>query len=142
LKRPECPHIILYDGVCGLCNRLVGFVLKRDRRGLFCFAPLQSGFAREILPSREGSPVDLDTLVVIAYYQKQSEIRLSRSDAVLFVLEELGGLWRYTRILSLAPTFLLDVGYRWVAKTRYRFFGKYDSCSLPDRQYRSRFIEF
>jgi predicted DCC family thiol-disulfide oxidoreductase YuxK len=141
LKRPECSHILLYDGVCGLCNRLVGFVLKRDRKKLFCFASLQSSFAREILSLREDSPIDFDTLVVIAHYQKESEKRLLRSEAVLFVLQELGGRWRAARILSLAPTFLLDVGYRFVATIRYRLFGKYDSCPLPDQEYYSQFIE-
>jgi predicted DCC family thiol-disulfide oxidoreductase YuxK len=141
LKRAECSHILLYDGVCGLCNRLVGFVLKRDRRKLFCFASLQSSFAREILSLREDSPVDLDTLVIIGYYQTESKKHLVRSEAVLFVLRELGGFWRWARVFSLAPTFLLDLGYRFVAKTRYRFFGKYDSCPLPEQDYHSRFIE-
>jgi predicted DCC family thiol-disulfide oxidoreductase YuxK len=141
LKQPECSHNLFYDGVCGLCNRLVGFVLKRDRRKLFCFASLQSSFACETLSLPADSPIDFDTLVVIAYYQTGSEKYLSRSEAVLFVLQELGGLWRWARIFAVVPTFLLDTGYRFVARTRYRFFGKYDSCPLPDQDYQSRFIE-
>jgi predicted DCC family thiol-disulfide oxidoreductase YuxK len=133
--------VILYDGVCGLCDRLVKFLLKRDRQARFCFAPLQGPFARDLLASRYGSFGDLDTLVVIAHYQTRSEQRLSRAAAVLFVLRELDGLWRYTRVFSFAPAFLLDLGYRWVAKSRYRLFGKYDSCSLPDTEHRSRFID-
>jgi predicted DCC family thiol-disulfide oxidoreductase YuxK len=82
-----------------------------------------------------------DTLIVIAHYRTVSERPLSRAAAVLFILGELGGVWRYAQILQIVPTSLLDLLYRLVAKNRYRFFGRYDSCLLPDREHRSRFIE-
>jgi len=85
--------IVFYDGVCGLCNRLVQFLLKRDRNDRLRFASLQSEFAAKVLTRHGIDPRDLDTLHVVENYEEPSERVLNRSDAVLRAIGELGGLW-------------------------------------------------
>lgn len=131
--------VLLYDGVCGLCNHLVHFVLKHDRRAQFRFASLQSAYAIRILQPQDFDPHDLDTVYVV----QVSGLRISaRSDAVIFVLRELGGLWAAVGVvLGILPKSLRDWGYGVVARRRYRVFGKYESCPLPDKKYQDRFLD-
>lgn len=136
------PLIILYDGVCGLCHRLVHFVLTRDRRDRFRFASLQSPFAATRLARHGQDPRDLDTLYVIVDNDGPSERLLSRARAWLFVLQQLGGLWRLTAVLSsMLPTRLLDTAYDLIARYRYRVFGQYQACPMPDEKWRNKFVE-
>ena len=131
--------ILLYDGVCGLCNRLVQFVLKRDSSGHFRFASLQSDFASRILRQHGLDPNDLDTVYLV---EEPGQRLTARSDAVISVLRELGGFWRAVAFLMRAlPKSLRDWGYNIVAHNRYRIFGKHDSCLLPEEKYRHRFLD-
>jgi predicted DCC family thiol-disulfide oxidoreductase YuxK len=134
-------HLILYDGVCGLCNRLNQFVLRRDRRGTFDFASLQSGTGRTVLRRFGRDPQDLNTFYVVTNYRSESPALLSKSRASLFLMKELGGPWRWFELLGVLPTALLDRGYDLVARNRYRFFGRYESCLMPGAEHRTRFID-
>jgi len=131
--------VLLYDGVCGLCNRLVQFVLKHDRRAQFRFASLQSAYAVRILQPHDFDPHDLDTV----YLVHESGARVSaRSDAVIFVLREVGGFWAaIALVIRILPKSLRDWGYRVVARHRYRVFGRFESCPLPETKYRDRFLD-
>ena len=134
--------IILYDGVCGLCNRLVQFLLKRDKEGRLRFASLQSDFAAKVLQRHGIDAKDLDTMNVIENYEQPGERVLQRSDAILRAGRELGGLWGVLASAGkLVPRVLRDPVYRFVARNRYRVFGKYESCMLPDPNQRSRFLD-
>jgi len=135
-------HLILYDGVCGLCNRLNTFVLPRDPSGTFDFAPLQSDTARRVLAPFNRNPDDLNTLFVIANYKSTSPAPtlLSKARAALFVIRTLGFPWSLLGIFGILPTFLLDIGYDAIASRRYRLFGRYEQCLLPSVEYRKRFI--
>jgi predicted DCC family thiol-disulfide oxidoreductase YuxK len=134
--------ILLYDGVCGLCNRLVQFILRRDRAAIFRFAALQSPFAARILIRHRLNPDDLDTVYVVINYDESSESVLPRSDAIVFVLRQLGGTWKFVGIvLGLVPRAIRRWGYDFVAHTRYRIFGRYDTCPLPTPDTRSRFLD-
>jgi predicted DCC family thiol-disulfide oxidoreductase YuxK len=136
--------ILLYDGVCGLCNRFVQFVLRRDPDGIFRFASLQSAFAASILARYNLGRADLDTVYVVVNRDSQQppEFLLSRSDAVLFVIKQLGALGRSVAFpLQLLPKFVRDRAYNAVARRRYRIFGKFESCRLPSAQDRSRFLD-
>jgi predicted DCC family thiol-disulfide oxidoreductase YuxK len=133
--------LILYDGVCGLCNRLNRFVLARDPAGRFRFAALQSSLAREILTRHGRDPRDLDTLYLVLGRGRPDERLLRKSDAALWILRALGGPWRATAALGLVPRALRDLGYDVVARTRYRLFGRYDACPLPDPRHRARFLD-
>jgi predicted DCC family thiol-disulfide oxidoreductase YuxK len=132
--------IILYDGVCGLCNGLNQFVLARDPDGRFRFAALQSALAAEILGRHGRDPRDLDTVYLVLGHGGPDERLLRKSDALLWILRELGGPWRTTGALRVLPRFLRDLGYDLVARTRYRLFGRYDSCPIPDPRHRARFL--
>jgi len=140
LTTPLAP-IILYDGVCGLCNRLNRFVLARDPAGRFRFAALQSAIAAEILTRHGRDPRDLDTLYLVLAPGRPEERLLRKSDAALRILRELGGGWRLAGVLRVVPRTIRDLGYDLVAHTRYRLFGRYAACPLPDPRYRARFLD-
>ena len=133
--------VILYDGVCGLCNRLVQFVLKRDKQDRFRFASLQSDLANKVLQRHDRDPHDLDTVYVVVDYAQPTERLLARSDAILFLLRELGGIWKLAVMGNILPRTMRDGIYKLVARNRYRVFGKYDSCMLPDPQHRAKFLD-
>src|SRR5688572_18930736 len=101
-------HLILYDGVCGLCNRWVVQILPRDPKGLFRFASLQSELGRSLLLRYGRNPDILDTIYVIAGYKSESPLVLSRARAALFVIGQLETPWRFLRIFEVLPTFILD----------------------------------
>jgi predicted DCC family thiol-disulfide oxidoreductase YuxK len=134
--------IVLYDGVCGLCNRLVKFILRRDGKAVFRFASLQSAFAAPILARHNVNPSDLDTVYVVTSHELPNEFLLSRSDAVLYVLKQLPGPWRALAfLLQPVPRLLRDAAYNAVARKRYRIFGRLEVCRLPSGQDRSRFLD-
>jgi predicted DCC family thiol-disulfide oxidoreductase YuxK len=134
--------IILYDGVCGLCNRLVQFLLRHDKRKHLRFASLQSDFAGAVLRRHGLDPKDLDTFHFVENYDRQNERVFDRSDAVLKAGRALGGVWAMlASVASLLPRALLDPLYRLVARNRYRVFGKFESCMLPDPSQRNRFLD-
>jgi predicted DCC family thiol-disulfide oxidoreductase YuxK len=137
------PHpILLYDGVCGLCNRFVQFILRRDRDAIFRFASLQSAIAARILTRHGANPTDLDTVYVVINHELPGESLLSRSDAVAFVLKQLGGPWRLAAsFLQLLPRFLRDPLYNGIARRRYRIFGRSDVCTIPSDADHIRFLD-
>jgi predicted DCC family thiol-disulfide oxidoreductase YuxK len=136
----EAP-LVLYDGVCGLCNRLNRFVIARDPAGRFRFAALQSSLARQILARHGRDPQDRDTLYLVLSRGRPDERLLRKSDAALWILRALGGPWRTAAALRLVPRGVRDLGYDLVARTRYRLFGRYDACPLPDPRHRERFLD-
>jgi predicted DCC family thiol-disulfide oxidoreductase YuxK len=142
LMAPAANPVLLYDGVCGLCNRLVQFTLRHDRNDSFRFASLQGPTAARILERHGQSPSDLDTFYVVTNFDQPEEHLLSRSDAALFVIRELGGGWHALASLGrVLPRFMRDVAYNLIARNRYRVFGKFDACPLPDPKDRHKFLE-
>ncbi len=128
-------RIVLFDGVCGFCNRTVDFLLKHDPAGKLTFAPLQGTTAARLVPSDVRS--DLSTL---AYWR--SGRLYYRSGAVVRILRDLGGpLSAAAAILWLIPAPLRDLGYRLVAAVRYRVFGRHESCRVPSPEERQRFLD-
>jgi predicted DCC family thiol-disulfide oxidoreductase YuxK len=129
---------------------MVQFILKHDRGGLFRFASLQSPFATRVLMRHGVNPDKLDTVYVViesdSAIQLTADSRsveelLARSDAVLYVLDHVGGLWRLAgRLIRLLPRGLRDRGYRAVAANRYRVFGRYETCPFPSEDTRARFL--
>jgi predicted DCC family thiol-disulfide oxidoreductase YuxK len=138
--------IMLYDGVCGLCNRMVQFVLKRDWDGIFHFAALQSQVAESILKLHGKNAADLNTVYVVLNFdpadpEKSSGEILERSNAVLYMMRRLGGFWAVSgNLLRMIPRNVRDWGYSIVARIRYRVFGKYDTCTVPNAETRARFL--
>lgn len=126
-------RIIFFDGVCGLCNRSVDRLLGMDRKGMFRFAPLQGSTAREKLP-----PGLADALETVVYLR--DDMVLQRSDAALRLLIDLGGWRRIHTVFFLIPRTLRDAVYRWIARNRYRWFGKREICRVPSESERERFL--
>lgn len=134
--------IVFYDGVCGLCNRSVQFLLRYDKHDRFRFAPLQSEFAATLLNKHGINAADLDSVSVIVNYGLLAEKAFTRSDAVLRAAWELGGVWRVGEVGRLIPRMVRDWLYDRVARNRYRTFGKYDTCPMPRPEERGKFVEF
>ncbi len=140
MSEPDSISVVLYDGVCGLCDHLVQFLLKRDHRDRFRFASLQSDVAAQLLQRHGTDAVDLDTVYVVVDYGKQSEKLLSRSDAIIHLLQRLGGIWSVVTAGKILPRPLRDSFYKFIATNRYRVFGKFDVCQMPDERFKFKFL--
>ena len=127
--------VILYDGVCVFCSRWVRFVARRDVERRFRFTAIQSGYGTRLARAFGIDPDDPDTNAVI-----HDGIAYFKSDAALTVLSNLPG-WKWAGALRTAPRPLRDAVYNLVARNRYRIFGKYDACFVPDAELRARVIE-
>jgi len=134
-------HLVLYDGVCGLCNRLLQFLLRHDRRRVFSFASLQSDVGRSIVEKSGANPAAVTTFYVLADYRTRASHLCTKSDAALFVAGELGWPWKTARWLRVVPKWIRDGAYDLVARSRYRIFGRYDHCVIPSPEVRNRFID-
>lgn len=133
--------MILYDGMCGLCNRFVTFVLTRDRAGVFLFAALQSATGLEWL-RRLGADADaVDAVHIVTNYRSSSPGLLSKSAAAMFVVGRLRAPWRWLAAARVIPKAWLDRLYDLGARHRYRLFGRYDTCPLPTVEHRARFVD-
>ena len=134
--------VVLYDGVCGLCNRYVQFVLRRDRRGHFRFAPLQGAFGMAAL-ARHGLAVGSDpsSIVLLEAPGTAHERARVRSDAVLAVMSGLGGVWPWSAVLRIVPRVVRDAVYDLVARVRYRIFGRLEACPVPSPAERRLFLD-
>ncbi|MCA6097583.1 thiol-disulfide oxidoreductase DCC family protein [Bradyrhizobium brasilense] len=127
--------VILYDGVCIFCSRWVRFVIARDTARRFRFTPIQSGYGTRLAKSFGIDPDDPDTNAVV-----HGGVAYMKSDAALTVLSHLPG-WRWTRTLFAVPKPLRDAVYSLIARNRYRIFGKYETCFVPDADMRARVLE-
>lgn len=141
MSGPDFISVVLYDGVCGLCNHLVQFLLKRDHRDRFRFASLQSEVGSQLLRRHGTDAVDLDTVYVVVDYGKRGERLLSRSDAIIHLLQRLGGIWAVVAAGKILPRSFRDSFYKFVATNRYRVFGKYDVCHMPEERFKHKFLD-
>ena len=132
--------VILFDGVCGVCNRFNRLVIDRDPGGRFAFAPLQGELARELLAPHGRTPDELNTLFVLVR-EGGGERLLERSDASLHVLARLAGPLRWLGCLRVLPRGLRDFGYNLFARHRYRLLGRSEACPLPRAGDLERFLE-
>lgn len=141
--------LVIYDGHCGLCNRSVRWLLERDPRGRLRFVPSQSPDVAELLARHASSdPASVasqssitDSIVVARNPGTPQEQTLVRSDAVLALLAELPGPWPgIGKVLRWIPRQVRDLGYRLIARWRYRIWGRFDSCPIPTPEQRSRFL--
>jgi predicted DCC family thiol-disulfide oxidoreductase YuxK len=128
--------IVFYDGVCGLCDRWVRFVAKRDKRRTLQFAPLQGETAWQF----PALPTEMRTVIFVVNAGNSRERRYLRSDAALRLLDHVGGFWRMVSWLRIVPRPLRDAVYDAIARRRYRWFGQFDSCPLPPPELRDRFL--
>lgn len=128
-------HIVFYDGVCGLCNRSVRWLVRHDRRRVLRYASLQSEFAKKAL---KGTDLDITSGTII--FRDGSDI-YTKSDAVIAILRRMGGIYRLARVLRVIPRALRDDVYDWIARNRYRWFGKHDRTPRPSPEVKELFID-
>jgi predicted DCC family thiol-disulfide oxidoreductase YuxK len=132
----EGKSIIFFDGVCNLCNSSVNFIIKHDEKKQFLFASLQSDAAKEILLQYNSKKINLDSIVLLdngkLYEKSTAALRISKHlNNGLFLLY----------IFIIIPTFIRDYLYNYIAKNRYKWYGKKDSCMIPTKDLKSRFLE-
>jgi predicted DCC family thiol-disulfide oxidoreductase YuxK len=137
----EGRHLLLYDGVCGLCSHLVQFVLARDRGRVFHFAALQSDAGKAALETRGADAGTLTTFYVLTNYRDEEARLLAKGQAALFVAATLGWPWKVARLFAVLPPAWLDRLYELVARHRYRLFGRLDQCLIPNAKDRNRFVD-
>jgi len=130
--------VLLYDGLCGFCNGTVRFILARDRAGTMQFAALQGDFAKGVL-SRRPEVQGADSLILVEHEGTRGEVVSVRSEAVLRVASYLGAGWRFVVVVRVLPRVLRDALYDAFARFRYRLFGRYDACPVPEPSVRERF---
>jgi predicted DCC family thiol-disulfide oxidoreductase YuxK len=127
-------RVLFFDGYCSLCNGLVDWMMRHDRSGSLKFASLQGKAASAMLPP-ERVKAEPDTVL----YMRDGEI-YDRSAAVLMALKDLGGIWALASVLFLIPSPLRNLAYRFVARIRYKVFGKRDTCRMPTPEERERLL--
>lgn len=129
-------NVILFDGVCNLCNSSINFVLDRDKKKKFIFASLQSNAGKELLEFHHIQQLEhYDSILLI----KDHKI-YKKSSAALEIAKGLSGGWKFFYVFKIIPRFIRDIFYDLIAKNRYRLFGKSDTCRVPEPEIKSRFI--
>lgn len=131
----QAPLIILFDGVCNLCNGFVQFVIKRDPHAKFKFGTLQSNKAIELLIPHHINPEELNSVIFI-----ENNKVYTQSDAAIKIAQHLGSAWPLAASLLIIPKFIRNAVYRFIAKNRYRWFGKKMQCMVPSPDLKSRFL--
>lgn len=128
-------NIILFDGVCNFCNGAVQFIVKRDKKGAFKFASLQSEAGKELL-SKCQLPQEIDSFVLV-----ENNKCYIKSTAALRVCQRLKTPWNILSIFRVIPTPIRNTVYEYIAENRYKWFGKKEDCMLPSKELRDRFLE-
>lgn len=128
--------IILFDGVCNFCNASVNFVIRRDKHDRFRFAPLQSAVGQALQEQYQLDPAALDTFILV-----ENGRVYGKSTAALKVACRLGFPVNMAYGLMIVPRFLRDAAYRLVAKNRYKWFGRQETCMVPDERVRQKFMQ-
>lgn len=131
----DAKAIVLFDGVCNLCDNTVQFILKRDKKGYFQFASLQSEAGQELLKKYDLPTDDFDSFVLL-----ENGKLYQRSTGALRVCRRLGAAWPLLYTFIIVPAFIRNAIYNWVARNRYRWFGKKDACMMPKPEWKERFL--
>jgi predicted DCC family thiol-disulfide oxidoreductase YuxK len=129
----DTASVLFFDGVCNLCNKTVDFLIRRDKKNVLRFSPLQGTTARELLPKEM-----VEALPSVALVDKNGTYQ--RSTAILRVAAKLGGLWPVVLVFLVIPAPIRDAIYNWIGKNRYKWFGQKDSCRLPTLEERAKFL--
>ena len=135
MKKTFPKPLLLFDGVCNLCNSSVQFVIKHDKKQQFLFSSLQSDAAKEILLQYDETNLNLDSIILI-YNAKI----YSKSSAILKIVKLLGDFYSFGIIFYIIPKFIRDKVYDFIAKNRYKWYGKRESCMLPNKDLKNRFL--
>jgi predicted DCC family thiol-disulfide oxidoreductase YuxK len=127
--------IILFDGVCNFCNAGVNFVIRQDKKNIFRFAALQSGTGRRLAEQYDLPKKDFDSFILI-----ENDKVYNRSSAGLKVFNRLPWYWKWTQLFSIVPKTVRDAMYDFIARKRYKWFGKKEECMIPTPEVHNRFL--
>lgn len=127
--------IILFDGVCNFCNTSVNTIIKFDKKKYFRFAPIQSDIGKFLMDTYKLDPVKFDSVILC-----DDNKAYVFSSAILNIARKLGGIYSLGYAFVLIPKFIRDPLYKWIAKNRYKWWGKKDSCMIPTPELKSRFL--
>ena len=128
-------HLLLFDGVCNLCNASVDLVMRNDSKRRFRFASLQSDVGQRILRDQGFSQTEFESVIYV-----RNGVLHTKSGAALRIAARLDGLWPILAVFLLIPPFLRDPVYAWIARNRYAWFGKRETCRVPTDEERSLFL--
>jgi predicted DCC family thiol-disulfide oxidoreductase YuxK len=128
--------IILFDGICNFCNAMVNFIIRQDKKNVFLFCPLQSDSGKRLLEQYKIDWKANDSFVVIENGKAHQ-----KSNAALRLYNKLPWFWKWTQIFWIIPKFIRDGVYNFIAKNRYRWFGKKEECMIPTKEVRAKFLE-
>jgi predicted DCC family thiol-disulfide oxidoreductase YuxK len=128
-------NIVLFDGVCNLCNGAVNFLIDRDKNNRLHFASLQSDFGQSVLRDFAMEVDDFDTFIFL-----HKDKLFTRSSGALEVMRILGGFWLFLYIFKIVPPFIRDAVYNLISKNRYKWFGKRESCRMPTPDLKAKFL--
>jgi predicted DCC family thiol-disulfide oxidoreductase YuxK len=135
---PNDKKIILFDGVCNLCNSSVQYVIKRDKSDIFRFAALQSELGQKIIKHIGIANKNIDSIILYepgkAYYYKSS--------AAIEIAKDLGGVFTFGTVFRIIPTTIRNILYDYIAKNRYKWYGKQESCMIPTPELKAKFLNF
>jgi predicted DCC family thiol-disulfide oxidoreductase YuxK len=133
---PENKKIILFDGVCNLCDKSVHFIIKHDKNDVFRFVALQSDLGKKIIKHIGINTTKTDSIILyqpgMAYFYK--------AEAALKIAKELGGIYIVLSLFSVLPNSLSNLVYDWIAKNRYKWYGKKDECMIPSPELKAKFL--
>jgi len=133
---PKNKKIIPFDGVCNLCNNSINYVIDKDKHDVFRFVSLQSDLGQEIQQYIGYQDTNLNTIILYvpgeAYYTKSS--------AAIKIMNEFGGLWKGINIFLILPESIRNIAYNYVAKNRYKWYGKEESCRIPTPELKAKFL--
>jgi predicted DCC family thiol-disulfide oxidoreductase YuxK len=127
--------IVLFDGVCNFCNASINFVIEHDTAGYFKFAPLQSEIGEELTAKHDIDRVETDSVILV-----ENGKVYTHSDAALGIARRLNGIWSWAYALRVIPRPIRDLAYKFIARNRYRLFGRRDACMMPTPEVRARFL--
>jgi len=136
VKNVENKSIILFDGVCNLCNNSVQFIIKRDQKNQFLFSSLQSDACQDILLQFQLKNSKLRSIVLI-----ENGVIFEKSTAILKIVRHLPNFWKLNYAFIIVPKFIRDFIYTIIANNRYKWFGKTDTCMLPNKEIQKYFLE-
>ena len=134
---PEHNKLVLFDGVCNLCNPSIQYIIKHDKKNMFLFAPLQSELANQIIKSEN---LDVHKTDSILLYEPKNGVSI-KSTAALKIAKSLGFPVNLSLVFFIVPPFIRNLGYDYIAKNRYKWYGKRESCMIPSPDLEAKFLK-
>ena len=134
---PKHKKLILFDGVCNLCNTSIQYVIKHDKKDIFRFAPLQSAIGKQIIQKFN---IDIEKTDSILLYSENTGLK-SKSSAALHIAKNLGFPNNLLSLFFIVPTFIRNIVYDYIAKNRYKWYGKKEFCMIPTKELKAKFLD-